>query len=149
MSKSKLWVGLAAALSLAAAPCAAADLRMFEEVGSHRSGGVARAYVRLPLGGTDGGPSRPEAGLRLSAAHAYGNASGTNWRVVEADTLDLRLNAKAQPTLFLAGQPMTGPEADERLSALSTGEKVAIVVAGIAVVGVAGYYVLRHELKGD
>lgn len=154
-------VSLAAALPLASAPAMGANLRALEEAADQRSGVVARVYMRLPLGGGSrsgadraGGihALRPEAGLSLAATRAYASGVGSGgWRVEEAavDALDLRFASSAAPVLWVAGQPVTGLDADERLAALDTGETVALVVGALVVVGVGGYYFLRSQIKSD
>lgn len=129
----------AAALSLAAMPCAAAELPDQRDPGARRSGATFGGYVRLPLGGKAERRS-PAAGLRLTAVHDYRSAGAERAAFVESDTLDLRLLGAKKPALFVAGVPVTGEQARRRnLTGVST--VVTVVVIAAAVVG--GYYIVR------
>jgi hypothetical protein len=129
----------AAALSLAATPCAAAELPDPGDPGARRSGAAIGGYVRLTLGGRAERRS-PAAGLRLTAVHDYRSAGAQRAAFVESDTLDLRLLGARKPTLYLAGVPVTGEEGRRRnLSGVNT--VVTVVIVAAAAVG--GYYIAR------
>jgi hypothetical protein len=129
----------AAALSLAAAPCSAAELIDDKDPGARRSGAALGGYVRLPLGTQSRGLG-PSAGLRLTAVHDYRGAGAPKAMFVESDTVDLRLLGAKKPALYLAGVPVTGDEGRKHnLNGVST--VVTIVLLAAAVVG--GYYIVR------
>jgi hypothetical protein len=129
----------AAALSLAATPCLAAELPDQKELGARRSGAAIGAYARLALGGK-AERRAPVAGLRLTAVHDYRTAGAGRAAFVESDTLDLRLVGSKKPALFLAGVPVTGKEARKhKLSGVSAVVTAVVVVAAV----VGGYYILR------
>jgi hypothetical protein len=129
----------AAALSLAATPCAAAELPDQRDPGARRSGAAVGGYVRLPLGGK-AERRAPAAGLRLTAVHDYRTAGAGRAAFVESDTLDLRLLGAKKPALLLAGVPVTGKEAKRHnLTGVSAVVTAVIVVAAV----VGGYYILR------
>lgn len=129
----------AAALSLAAAPCAAAELPDQRDPGARRSGAAIGGYVRLPLGGK-AERRAPAAGLRLSAVHDYRSAGAERAAFVESDTIDLRLLGAKKPALFVAGMPVTGKEGRRHnLSGVNT--IVTVVIVAAAEVG--GYYLAR------
>ena len=130
----------AAALSLAAAPCSAAELIDHKDPGARRSGAALGAYVRLPLGSQQSRQSGPAAGLRLTAVHDYRNASAPRATLVESDTVDLRLLGAKKPALYLAGVPVTGEEGRRHnLNGVSTVVTLVVVVAAV----VGGYYIWR------
>jgi len=133
-------VSAAAALSLAATPCAAAELIDTRDPGARRSGAALGAYVRLPLGAQRSRGRGPAAGLRLTAVHDYRNAGAQRTSLVESDTIDLRLLGSNKPALYLAGVPVTGKEArTHKLNGVSTVVTAVIVVAAV----VGGYYIVR------
>lgn len=130
----------AAALSLVATPCGAAELVDQKDPGARRSGAALGAYVRLPLGAQPSRERRPSAGLRMTAVHDYRNAGAQRALFVESDTIDLRLLGAKKPTLYLAGVPVTGEEGRKRqLTGVSTAVTVVILVAAV----VGGYYIVR------
>jgi hypothetical protein len=130
----------AAAFSLAATPCAAAELVDHKDPGVRRSGAALGAYVRLPLGARPEGQRGPAAGLRLTAVHDYRNAGAPRAALVETDTLDLRLIGSRKPALYLAGVPVGG---EERRRQNLTGVSTVIVVVVIAAAAVGGFYLAR------
>lgn len=123
---------IAAAVSLAATPCAAASLENAPEIGERRSGAVAGLYLSMPFSGKRSG--KPQAGLRLQAMHDYRNASAPAARVLQADALDLRLIGDEKATLYVAGTPVTGEEA-KRNKLLGGGSTLTIAVLALAVIG--------------
>jgi len=130
----------AAALSLVAAPCSAAELIDQKDPGARRSGAALGAYVRLPLGAQPIRAREPAAGLRLTAVHDYRDAGARRTSLVETDTVDLRLLGAKKPALYLAGVPVTGEEGRrQRLTGVSTVVTVVILVAAV----VGGYYIVR------
>ena len=130
----------AAALSLAATPCSAAELIEARDSGARRSGAALGAYVRLPLGAQRGRERGPAAGLRLTAVHDYRNAGAQRTLLVESDTVDLRLLGAKKPALYLAGVPVTGVEGRKhRLNGVNT----VLTVVIIAAAAVGGYYLAR------
>ncbi len=136
----------AAALAMAATPCLAAEIPNHEPAGARRSSAVAGVYFRVPLSRDGGGRARaPQAGLRLTMNHDYRSGQSPNARLVEADGLDLRLTGP-QPTLYLAGRPVTGEEARRNFAGGSAGLIVTAVVVGGLVVG---YLVLEDALGTD
>ena len=136
----KQTMALAAAMTMAASPCMAAELPAFEDHGARRSGAVAAAYYKVPLGGGSARARAPKAGLKLSMVHDYRNASAQTARVVEGETFDLRLVGDKKPTFYVAGKPVTGDEAKKQnFGPVGTVVTLAVVVA--AVVGV--YYISR------
>jgi hypothetical protein len=130
----------AAAFSLVASPCSAAELVDFKNPGARRSGAALGAYVRLPLGARPDGQSGPAAGLRLTAVHDYRTAGAPRATLVESDTLDLRLIGSKKPALFLAGVPVTG---EERRKQNLSGVNTVVTVVLIAAAAVGGYYLAR------
>lgn len=129
----------AAALSLAATPCAAAELPDQRDPGARRSGATLGGYVRLPLGG-QAGRQAPAAGLRMTAVHDYRTAGAGRAAFVETDTLELRLLGARKPALFVAGMPVTGKEARRRNL---TGVSTVVTVVIVAAAAVGGYYLAR------
>jgi hypothetical protein len=130
----------AAALSLLATPCSAAELVDHRDTGARRSGAALGAYVRLPLGARPAGRSGPAAGLRLTAVHDYRTAGAPRAALIESDTLDLRLLGRKKPALFLAGVPLSDRERRRHnLNGVNTAVTVVILVAA----AVGGYYIVR------
>lgn len=130
----------AAALSLVAAPCSAAELIDHKEQGARRSGAALAAYMRLPLGDRTSDRRGPVAGLRLSAVHDYRTAGAPRAALVESDTLDLRLLGSKKPALYLAGMPLGG---EERRRQNLTGVSTAVVAVVIVAAAVGGFYLAR------
>lgn len=130
----------AAALSLIAAPCSAAELVDQRDPGARRSGAALGAYVRIPLGARAEGQSGPAAGLRLTAVHDYRNAGAPRAALIEKDTLDLRLLGSKKPALYLAGVPL-GDKERRRHNLNGVNTVVTIVIIAAAAVG--GYYIAR------
>ncbi len=122
----------AAACSVAATPALAADPAQFQETGARRSGAVVGAYLEVPLSGARSG--RPQAGLRLTMNHDYRDTRNQTAPVVRANALDLRLAGDREPTVYLAGAPVTGEQARRSNLTGATGI-VGIVVLVAAVVG--------------
>lgn len=131
----------AAAFSLAATPCAAAELVDLKDNGARRSGAALGAYVRLPLGARPSEQRGPVAGLRLTAVHDYRSAEAPRAAFIEKDTLDLRLLGSKKPALYLAGVPAGGGE--KRRKQNLTGVSTVIVVVVIAAAAVGGFYLAR------
>ena len=132
------WLALSAAAATAVSPCLAAELPDDRSDGVRRSGAVAGAYFRVPLDGR--GAMRPQAGLRLSMTHDYRTAGAGDARVVETDSFDLRLAGDREATLYVAGRPVTGEEADRRgFGPINTAVTVAILVAA----AVGAYFIVR------
>lgn len=129
----------AAAFSLVAAPCNAAELVDDKDPGARRTGAALGAYVRLPLGARPDA-RRAAAGLRLTAVHDYRTAGAPRAALVESDTLDLRLLGSKKPSLYLAGVPVSG---EERRKQNLTGINTVVVVALLAAAAVGGYYLAR------
>ena len=135
-------VAAAAAAAMVASPVAAAELRDHDNEGARRSGAVAAVYYRVPLGGGSTRARAPKAGLKLSMRHDYRNASAQTARVIEAETLDLRLVGDKKPTFYVAGQAVTGEEGRKNRQNLGpVGSTVTIVILVAAAVG--GYYIYR------
>jgi hypothetical protein len=130
----------AAAFSLAASPCGAAELVEFKDPGARRSGAALGAYVRLPLGARPSERRGPVAGLRLTAVHDYRTAGAPRAALVESDTLDLRLLGSKKPALYLAGVQVGG---EERRRQNLTGVSTVVVVVVIAAAAVGGFYLAR------
>lgn len=128
-----------AALSLAATPCAAAELPDSREAGARRSGAAIGGYVRLPLGGR-AERRAPVAGLRMTAVHDYRSAGAERAAFVESDTIDLRLVGAKKPALFVAGMPVSGKEARRHNL---TGVNTIVTVVIVAAAAVGGYYLAR------
>jgi hypothetical protein len=132
----------AAALSLVASPCAAAELGASAfEAGHRQSGAAAGVYFAVPFGGRRSG--RAQAGLRVQAIRHYRDASGARTRLDSIDTFELRLLGESRPTLFVASQRVTGRDARQNLMG---GGIVNIVVIGLAVVGAV---VIYKAVDGD
>ena len=138
----------AAALSLAATPCLAAEIPNHEPAGARRSSAVAGAYFRVPLSRDGSGRAqRVQAGFRMTMQHDYRTGQSPNARVVEADGFDLRLTGAGGPALFAGGRPLTG-EAARRNN--FSGGSTGLIVAGVVVVGlVIGLVVLEDALGTD
>lgn len=135
---SKTMAAVAAAM-LVAGPCMAADLPAFNDAGARRSGAVAAAYFKVPLGG--GAQTRaPFAGVKLSMRHDYRHAGAQTARVVQADGLDLRLDGMRKPSLYLAGRKVDSEEARKQ-NLGPVGSVVTIAVLAAAAVGV--YFIAR------
>jgi hypothetical protein len=130
----------AAAFSLAATPCLAAELIDHRDPGARRSGAALAAYARLPLGGRSVGQRGPAAGLRLTAVHDYRTAGAPRAALVESDTLDLRLIGPKKPALYLAGVPIIDKERRKHNLTGASTVVVAVLIVGAAV---GGYYLAR------
>ena len=126
-------IAVAAASSMAASPCLAADIAQFDESGGRRSGAGIGAYVEIPLDGPRAG--RTQAGLRMTVTHDYRDARAPNARVVRGDAFDLRLVGDRDPTLYVAGRPLTGEAAQRNQLLGPAGSLIGIVVLVAAVVG--------------
>jgi hypothetical protein len=133
-------LAFAAAASISAAPCLAADPRLDFETGERHSSASAGLYFAVPFGGARNG--RPQGGLRLRMTHDYRSPASPQARVVNADTLELRLIGEERPTLFVADRPITGR--DDRQNMMGGGI-VTIVVIGLAVVGAVVVYSAIHD----
>ena len=81
-------IAFAAACSMAASPCLAADFAGFEETGARRSGAGVGAYLALPFGGPRSG--RTQAGLRLTVSHDYRAATAQTAPLIRSDAFDIR-----------------------------------------------------------
>lgn len=134
----KNFVAAAAALTMAASPCFAADIPLLRDAGARQSGAVAAAYFKVPLGG-GARAQKAHAGLKLAMTHDYRTAGAQTARVVSADTLDLRLVGEKKPALFVAGQKLSGDNKRSNLTGASTVVTVALVAAAV----VAGFYLAR------
>lgn len=136
-------IAIAAACSMAASPCLAADLAGFEETGARRSGAGVGAYVEVPFGGPRSG--RTQAGLRLTVSHDYRDDAARTARVIRGDAFDLRLVGDREPTLYMAGRPVTGEEAQRNnLTGISTLVTVAVVAAAVV-----GGIVIYNAINDD
>ena len=130
--KLSKYLAFAAACSMAASPCLAADLAGFDDVGARRSGAGAGAYLEVPFGGPRDG--RAQAGFRLTVSHDYRDARARTAPVVRADAFDLRLVGDRRPTLYMAGRPVTGEQA-RRSNLTGVGTVVTLAILAAAVVG--------------
>ncbi len=131
-------VAFAAACSMAASPCLAADLVQFSDVGARRSGAGVGAYFRVPLGGVRSG--QPQAGMRVTTIHDYRDAQAQNAPVFQGETFNLRLVGDRRPTLYVAGRPVTGEQA-RRANLTGATTVVTLVIVGAAIVG--GYFLYQ------
>lgn len=133
----------AAALTLAATPCMAAEIPNHEPPGSRRSSAVAGVYLRVPLSRDSNGRAEPaQAGFRMTMRHDYRTGEAPNARLVQADGLDLRFTGPAGPTLYLAGNAVAGEEG-RRMNGVGTGGTIAIVAGVVLVAAVVGVLVLQ------
>jgi hypothetical protein len=132
------YLAAAAAASMAASPCLAAEIPAMRDTGARQSGAVAAAYFKVPLGG-GGQAAKAHGGLKLAMVHDYRTAGAQTARVVSADTLDLRLVGEKKPALFVAGQKLSGDGKRSNLTGVSTIVTVTIVAAAV----VAGFYLAR------
>jgi hypothetical protein len=125
------YVAAAAAASMAASPCLAADIPAFRDSGARQSGATAAAYYKIALGG-GGKAARAHGGLKLSMTHDYRSPSAQTARVVTSDGLDLRLTGDKKPALYLAGRKLD--EQSRRHNFGPAGTAVTLViVAGVAI----------------
>lgn len=112
--------------------------------GARRSAAMAGAYLRVPIGRGARARTVPVAGLRIAMRHDYRQATAPTARVIEADTLDLRLSGEAGPALFVAGRRATGAGArNEFLDGLSEA-----AIAGLALGVLAGGILLLNVIDG-
>jgi hypothetical protein len=130
----------AAALSLLATPCPAAELVDYKEPSARRSGASLGAYVRLPLGTRADRSRGPAAGFRLTAVHDYRSAGAPRAALIESDAIDLRLLGSKKPALYLAGVPAS--EKQRRKQNL-TGVSTVVVAVVIVAAAVGGFYLAR------
>jgi hypothetical protein len=138
-------IAAAVALNLTATPAMAAELHDEAAAGARRSGALVGAYLKMQLDAPRREQARPVAGLRLAAVHDYRNALAPSARVLQADTLDLRLSGPA-PALYLSGRPVTGKEA-ARLNAGEGGGRLdTIMIAAGAVLAVGALVVVGLSL---
>lgn len=134
-------IAFAAATTMVATPCLSAELPRLQDEGARRSGAVAGAYFKVPLGGGTRA-KKPAAGVRLSVVHDYRTAGAQNARVVQSDSFDLRLVGSKKPTLFIAGQAVTGAEAKkhrQNIGPVGSAVSLAMLVA----TAVGAYYIYR------
>jgi hypothetical protein len=140
-------IATAAALSVAATPCLAAELHGEAASGARRSGALVGAYVKLGLDAPFRSPAKPVAGLRLAAVHDYRDALAPTARVLQADMFDLRLTGPA-PALYLSGRAITGKHA-VKLGASEGGggrlDTIMLVGAGLLAVGAGAALVLSAD----
>lgn len=135
-------IAAAAALTSMSAPCAAADLNALGDTGARRSGAVAGAYLRLPLGARAAAESVARAGFRLALTHDYRTPAAPTARLIEANGIDLRLSGR-QPALYIAGRAMTGEQAKLRAGSGGGGRLDTVMLgAGLALAAVAGFVVV-------
>jgi hypothetical protein len=134
----KNFVAAAAALTMAASPCFAADIHSLRDHGARQSGAVAAAYFKVPLGG-GAKAAKAHGGLKLAMTHDYRTAGAQTARVVSADTLDLRLVGAKKPALFVAGRKLDPENKRSNLTGVGTVVTAAVVVAAV----VAGFYLAR------
>jgi hypothetical protein len=132
------YLAAAAAASMAAGPCLAADIPAMRETGGRQSGAVAAAYFKVPLGRA-GEARKAHAGLKLAMTHDYRTAGAQTARVVTADTLDLRLAGEKKATLFVAGRKLQAENKRSNLTGVGTVVTLAIVAAAV----VGGFYLAR------
>ena len=132
---------------LATAPCSAAELIEVNASATARTGALAGAYVRLPLGRT----SEPERSLRAGFQLAFTRSSGDVRSFAtrrEASLLDYRLVSASSPALFVAGLPVAGRVPD-RLNAEgeSKGRLDKIMIgAGVALGAVAAFFLVSSTV---
>jgi hypothetical protein len=137
------WVAVTLAGALAATPCTAAELVDDAPRGASRSAAVAGAYFRVALDRPAGAESAPTAGLRLAMTHDLRSPRAFTISR-QANLLDLRLTGVDRATFYVAGRPVSGPEA-ERLNAAgeSKGRLDKIMIgAGIALGAVAAFFLV-------
>jgi hypothetical protein len=139
-------ISLAAAMSLVATPCLAAELHDESTAGARRSGALVGGYVRLALDEAGRGGNRPVAGLRLSAVHDYRDALSPSGRVLQADTLDLQLAGPA-PALYLVGRPVTGKAAVRFNAGEGGGRLDTVMIAAGAVLAVGALVVVGLSIE--
>jgi len=126
-------IAFTAAASMAASPCLAAEFGQFDDPGARRSGGGIGAYVEIPLDGPRRG--RTQAGLRATVTHDYRDARAPGAPVVRGDAFDLRLVGDRDPTLYMAGRPVTGEEARRNNLVGPASSVIGLVVLVAAIVG--------------
>lgn len=122
-----------AAAAMAASPCLAADLHRIADGGARRSGAAVGAYVEIPLDGPRRGRTR--AGLRANVIHDYRDARAPDAPVARGEAFDLRLVGEREPTLYVAGRPVTGEPARRSRLAGPVNQVVGLVVLVLAIVG--------------
>lgn len=128
-------IAVAACLTTASGPCAAADISPLTNSESARMGATVSAYLRIPFVRRPNERLRPHLGMRMAVVHSARDSLVPARRADRADVLDLRLTGLTAPTLLVAGRPVTGR--GTRLHALGTAETIAIGVGGVAVLLVA------------
>jgi hypothetical protein len=131
-------LAVAAAATMVASPCLAAEIPAMRDAGARQSGAVAAAYFKVPLGG-GAKAKKAHGGVKLAMVHDYRTAGAQTARVISADTLDLRLVGEKKPALFVAGQKLDAKNKRSNLTGVSTVITVAIVAAAV----VAGFYLAR------
>lgn len=132
------YLAVAAAASMAATPCLAADIPAMRDSGARQSGAVAAAYFKVPLGGA-AKAQKAHGGVKLAMTHDYRTAGAQTARVVSADTLDLRLVGEKKPALFVAGRKLQAQNKRSNLTGVGTVVTLAIVAAAV----VGGFYLAR------
>ena len=137
-------IALAAAGSMAASPCLAADFAQFQDTGARRSGAGLGAYVEIPFSGPRSG--RTQAGLRLNVTLDYRDARSQTAPVVRGEAFDLRLVGDRQPTLYMAGRPVTGEEG-RRANLLGPANR--IITIAVLVAAVVGGIVIWQAIDDD
>lgn len=140
-------IAFAAACTMAATPCLSAELPNYDSRGERHSGAMAGAYFRIALSPGKGVKPGPQAGFRLAMTHDYRTASAPGASLVQADALDLRLTGNEKPTLYLAGRPVTGKEAQKMN--MSTAGTIALVGVGVLLLVVVAYGTAASDLSND
>ncbi len=140
---------LVAVLAIASVtePALAASLDL---VSAQPTAGVSgAAYFRIPLSAKQA--HAPYVGLKMAMMRQDRDVAGLAFGPRrEADAVDIRVSLKGEPSLALAGTPVTGVGA---LAATEDGRKhspwrtVAFVTGGLVLAGAAYYAYLIHEAE--
>jgi len=152
MATFKHLIALAAAATIAAQPCLAADL--VADDASRESGMRVGLYARVPLGDSGRVREEPRAGLSFGATHIYrGINAATGERRIEANLVDIGLFRSGRPSLMLSGRQMLDESGRLRLQDDEDGgggiPTWALVAGGLVVAAGVGYLVLLEQFDCD
>jgi hypothetical protein len=140
MKSMAITAAAALALTVAPAPCSAADdMRALSHQG-RQSAAFAGANIRLPLGGNRA--AKPTARLQLGMID---RTRGTP--AVRAGGLELGLSGRGKPEMFVAGRS-TG-ELRERMKLDGSMGSTVPIVFGVVLVVVGLYVIVSLDSLGD
>jgi hypothetical protein len=129
-----------AALTLAPAPCLAADDARDAGSGGHAVAAFAGASLRLPLGG--GAAAKPSTRLQLTTVHYRADRRSSFLRGHRSAGLELGMADGRKPALFLMGEDVA--QMKRRLG-IGSGSTPLYILGGVAVAVAAAVLLLDGD----